>query len=185
LLYGGQKVKLNDLANVLMVAAFADLASKGYVGLETVGEKRLGLFISRDVQVSRLAAPGETLYGLEAAIWDRLSGDPKKDRVRDIISRITGSERVNPWNDVAEVVKSGLAEQGYLNVEKEELRFRPDKYHWSANEELILPQEGRVDQVKVMLSSLETRDPALYKQLLESVKKGIQAMLQQPDFDSD
>jgi hypothetical protein len=39
--------------------------------------------------------------------------------------------------------------------------------------------------VKVMLSSLETRDPALYKQLLESVKKGIQAMLQQPDFDSD
>jgi hypothetical protein len=177
LLYGGQKVKLNDLANTLVVAAFADLASKGYVALEAVEEKKLALFTSRDVQLSRLAAPGETLYGLEAAIWDRLSGDPKEDRVRPIISRITGRERPNPWNDVAEVVKNGL--------EKEELRFRPDKYHWSANEELILPHEGRVDQVKAMLSSLETRDPTLYKQLQESVKKGIQAMLQQPDFDDD
>jgi hypothetical protein len=163
LLYGGQKVKLNDLANTLVVAAFADLASKGYVALEAVEEKKLVLFTSRDVQLSRLAAPGETLYGLEAAIWDRLSGDPKEDRVRPIISRITGRERPNPWNDVAEVVKSGLAEQGYL----------------------ILPHEGRVDQVKAMLSSLETRDPTLYKQLQESVKKGIQAMLQQPDFDDD
>jgi hypothetical protein len=185
LLYGGNKVKLSDLANVLVVAAFADLASKGYVGLESVQEKKLGLFTSRDVQISRLSAPGEPLYGLEAAIWDRLTDDPKADRVRPIIGRVLGGERVNPWRDLAEVTKNGLAEQGYFNVEKEELRLRPDKYHWSANEELILPHQGRVDEVKAMLSSLESRDPALYKQLLDSVKKGIQAMVEKADYDFD
>ena len=185
LLYGGNKVKLSDLANILMVAAFADLASRGYVGLEAVEEKKLGLFTSRDVQVSRLSAPGEPLYGLEAAIWDNISYAPKEDRVRPIIARILGGEQMNPWSDIADVAKSGLAEQGYFNVEKEELRLRPDKYHWSANEELILPHEGGVDEVKAMLSSLESREPALYKQLQESVKKGIQAMVEQPDYDTD
>jgi hypothetical protein len=185
LLYGGSKVKLSDLANVLMVAAFADLSSRGYVGLEAVQEKKLGLFTSRDVQVSRLSAPEEPLYGLEAAIWDKLSDDPKQDRVGPIISRILGGERMNPWSDLADVAKNGLAEQGYFNVEKEELRLRPDKYHWSANEDLILPHEGRVDQVTAMLSSLESRDPALYKQLQESVKKGIQAMVEQADYGFD
>jgi len=185
LLYGGSKVKLSDLANVLMVAAFADLASRGYVGLEAVQEKKLGLFTSRDVQVSRLSAPEEPLYGLEAAIWDKLSDDPKQDRVGPTISRILGGEQMNPWSDLADVAKNGLAEQGYFNVEKEELRLRPDKYHWSANEDLILPHEGRVDEVKAMLSSLESLDPALYKQLQESVKKGIQAMVEQTDYDFD
>jgi hypothetical protein len=185
LLYGGSKVKLSDLANVLMVAAFADLSSRGYVGLEAVQEKKLGLFTSRDVQVSRLSAPEEPLYGLEAAIWDKLSDDPKQDRVGPIISRILGGEQMNPWSDLADVAKNGLAEQGYFNVEKEELRLRPDKYHWSANEDLILPHEGRVDQVTAMLSSLESRDPALYKQLQESVKKGIQAMVEQADYGFD
>jgi len=185
LIYGGNKVKLSDLGDKLVLAAFAGLASKGYLGLEAVEEKKLGLFTSKDVLVTRLSSPSEPLYGLELAIWDNITGDPKQDRVRPIISRITGGTRLNPWNDLVNLAKNGLAEQGYLNVDKEELRFRPDKVHWSANEGLILPLEGKVDEVKAMLSSLESRDPAMYKQLVESVKKGIQAMVESPDFDSD
>jgi hypothetical protein len=185
LIYGGNKVKLSDLGDKLVLAAFAGLASKGYLGLEAVEEKKLGLFTSKDVLVTRLSSPSEPLYGLELAIWDNITGDPKQDRVRPIISRITGGTRLNPWNDLVNLAKNGLAEQGYLNVDKEELRFRPDKVHWSANEGLILPLEGKVDEVKAMLSSLESRDPAMHKQLVESVKKGIQAMVESPDFDSD
>jgi len=185
LIYGGNKVKLSDLGDKLLLAAFAGLASRGYLGLEAVEDKKLGLFTSRDVLVTRLSAPAEPLYGLEAAIWDNITGDPKEDRVRPIISRITGGTRLNPWNDLVNLAKNGLAEQGYLNVDKEELRFRPDKVHWSANEGLILPLEGKVDEVKAMLSSLETRDRALYKQLEESVKKGIQAMVESQDYDFD
>ncbi len=185
LLYGGSKVKLDDLANTLMVAAFADLASKGYVRLEVVEGKKLGLFTSRDVQATRLSTSAEPLYGLEGAIWNQIIDNPKEDRVRPIVARILGGERPTPWRDITNVTKNGLAEQGYFNVEKEELRFRPDRYHWSANEELILLHEGRVDQVKTMLSSLEARDSALYKQLVESVKKGIQAMVEHPDYDTD
>jgi len=70
-------------------------------------------------------------------------------------------------------------------VDREELRFRPDKVHWSANEGLILPLEGRVDEVKAMLSSLENRDRALYEQLEESVHKGIKAMVESSDSDFD
>jgi len=187
LIYGGNKVNLSDLGDKLLLAAFAGLASRGYLGLEAVEEKKLGLLTSRDVLVTRLSSPREPLYGLEAAIWDSITGDPKRDRVRPIISSITGGTCPNPWNDLVGMAKNGLAEQGYLSVDKEQLRFRPDKVHWSANEGLILPLEGRVDEVKAMLSSLETCDRAMYKQLVESVKKGIQAMVESQDygFDSD
>jgi len=185
LIYGGNKINLRDLVERLLLAAFADLASRGYLGLEAVEEKKLGLITSRDVLVTRLGAPREPLYGLETAIWDSISGDPKKDGVRPIISRITGGRRPNPWSDLVDLAKNGLAEQGYLNVDKEELRSRPDKVHWSANEGLILPLEGMVDEVKAMLSSLETRDRAMYKQLVESVQKGIQDMVESQDYGLD
>jgi hypothetical protein len=185
LVYGGAKVKNNDLAEKLLVAAFADLAGRGYLGLEVIKEKKLGLFTTRDVQVTRLSEPGAALYGVDGAIWDNLSGDRRQDRVREIISRILVRERPNPWRVIVEVAKNGLAEQGYLLVEKEELRLRPDKLHWSANEGQILAQEGRVEEVKATLSSLEKGDRALHKQLTESVKKGIQAMVETPDYDSD
>jgi len=88
LIFGGSKVKHSDLGDSLMVAAFADLLSRGYLALELVEEKKLGLFSSRDVLVTRLGEPSERLYGLEAAIWDKLSGDPKRDRVRPITRTI-------------------------------------------------------------------------------------------------
>jgi hypothetical protein len=180
LVYGGNKVDFGELGKLLLLVAFADLASKGYLGLEVVEQKKLGLFTSKDVLVTRLSSPEETLYGLEAAVWDNLREDPNKDGVRPIIARIIGRKRYNPWSDLVDMAKSGLAQQGYLNVDKEELRFRPDKVHWSANEELISPHQGRVDQVKAQLSSLESRDPALYEQLLGSVKEGIRAMREKP-----
>lgn len=184
LVYGGSKVKLSELGEQLLIAALADLASKGYVGLEAAEQKKLGLFTSKDILVTRLQSPQETLYGMEAAICDNLTGDPQQDRVKGLISRITGGTCPNPWIELVAITKKGLAEQGYLNVDKEELRFRPDKVHWSANEELILPHHGRVDQVKAQLSSLESRDPAVYKQLVESVKQGIKAMVESSDIDS-
>ncbi len=185
LIYGGNKVKLSELAEQVLLASLADLASKGYVGLELVEQKKLGLFTSKDILVTRLTSPQETLYGMDAAVWDNLTGDPQQDRVKDLISRITDGMCPNPWNELVAITKKALAEHGYFTVEKEELRFRPDKVHWSANEEFISPHEGKVDQVKALLSSLETRNPAMYKQLVESVKKGIKAMRESPDTDID
>jgi hypothetical protein len=185
LVQGGAKVKLSDLADKMMVAAFVDLAGKGCVHLERVEEKKLGLFTSRDVLVTRVEARQEPLYGLDAAIWDKLTGDPKQDRVREIISRLTGGTCPNPWSIVVALVKQGLAEQGFLEVEKEVRRLRPDKVEWLANEERIVPHEGRVGEVQGKLTSLERGDAALYKQLAESVKKGLQAMVETPDYDLD
>jgi len=185
LVYGGHKVSLSDLGDKLLLAAFAGLASKGYLTLEVTQQKLMGLRTFRDVLVTRVSSPAEPLYGLDEAIWDNISGDPKQDRVRLIISRITGGTCANPWSELVGVAKKGLAEKGYLDVDKEELRFRPDKVHWSANEELIRPLEGRVDEVKAMLSALEKRDRGLYKQLEESVQKGIKAMVESSDSDFD
>jgi hypothetical protein len=183
LVYGGVRVKLSDLATKLVVAAFADLAGRGHLALEVIQEKRLGLFTRRDVQVTRVSEPGAALYGVDQAIWDNLSGDPRKDRVRGIIKRILGRRRTSPWRYVVELAKKGLAEQGYLLVEKAEQRLRLGMFHWSADEGRILAQEGRVDQVKATLSSLEGRDPVLYKQLVDSVNKGIRAMEESQTLD--
>lgn len=184
LVYGGGKVKLSDLGDKLVLSAFVGLATEGCLEMERVEDKKLGILTTRDIRVTRSGEPRRPLHGLEAAIWEKIRDDPKEDRVREIIRRIIGSEGPNPWRDIVEKAKNGLLEQDYLVTEKETLRLRPDKIHWSAKEELILPHEGRVEEVKAMLSSLETRDPALYKQLADSVKKGIKAMVESPDYDS-
>jgi hypothetical protein len=185
LVYGGSKVKANDLAEQLVVASLAGLAGRGYIGLETVEEKKLGLFTSRDVQVTQLQSPETRLHGMDAAVWDNLTGNPEADRVKDLIRRIIGGTCISPWSNLVEITKRGLAEQGYLNADKEELRFRPDKVHWSANEELISPLAGQTEQVKAQLSSLESSQPDLYKQLVDSVKKGIKDMEESSDSDFD
>ena len=112
LVYGGNKVDFGELGKLLLLVAFADLAGRGYLGLEVVEQKKLGLFTSKDVLVTRLSSPEETLYGLEAAVWDNLREDPKKDGVRPIIARIIGRKSYNPWGDVVDLAKSGLAQQG-------------------------------------------------------------------------
>jgi hypothetical protein len=182
LLYTDVKVRLSDLANQLLVAAFAGLASAGYLRMERFEKKRLGIFAERDVELMRSGEPKEPLYGLEAEVWEKLSGDPKRDRVRNIIRMIIRSTCSNPWRVIVDKAKEGLLEQGYLATDKEVRRFAPDKIHWSANAELIAPHEGKVDEVKAMLASLETVDPALYKQLVDSVKGGTKAMEETPDY---
>lgn len=185
LVYGEAKVKLSDLVDNMVLAAFVELASEGYLGLEPIEEKRLGLFTTRDIGLTRLSEPGHPLYGLERAVWENISGDPKQDRVREIISKITGGTRPSPWSVILEKAKEGLGEQGYLIAEKEVRRFLPDTIRWLANEESIVAHEGRVAEVEAMLGALETRDPTLYKQLVDSVKKGIKAMVESTDYDFD
>ena len=183
LVYGGAKVKQNDLANQLLLAALVDLVRAGHLHMERFEKKRLGIFTERDVEVMRSGEPGEPLYGLEAAVWENISEKRDQDRVRQIVGRIIGSMCGNPWGVVVQRAKEGLLEQAFLATDKEVRRFAPDKIHWSANEELIAPHEGKVDEVKAMISSFEAADPDLYKQLVDSVKGGIKDMLETADYD--
>jgi hypothetical protein len=183
LLYGGAKVKQNDLANQLLVAAFVGLAKAGCLQMERFEKKRLGVFTERDVETTRSGEPKEPLYGLEAAIWGSITGKRDQDRVKRIVGSIIGSMCANPWGVVVARAKDGLLEQAYLATDKEVRRFAPDKIHWSANDELIAPHQGKVEEVKAMLSSFEAADPDLYKQLVDSVKGGIKAMHETPDYD--
>jgi len=184
LVYGGTKVNRKDLANQLLLSALVQLASEGYLQMERVERKKMGILTERDVQVTRSGEPKKPLHGLEAAIWENVSDDPKEDAVTKIVSRTIYTTSANPWGIIVDKAKEGLLEQDYLATEKEARRFRPDKVHWSANDELIAPHEGKVDEVKAMLASFGASDPALYKQLVDSVKKGIQSMYESPD-DSD
>lgn len=183
LLYTDVKVSLSDLANQLLVAAFAGLASVGYLQMERFEKKRLGIFTERDVEVTRSGEPGEPLYGLEAAVWENITDKRDQNRARQIVGRIIGSMCGNPWGVVVQRAKEGLLEQAFLATDKEVRRFAPDKIHWSANDGLIAPHEGKVDEVKAMISSFEAADPDLYKQLVDSVKGGIKDMLETADYD--
>lgn len=183
LLYGGVKVRQRDLANQLMLSAFVELTSDGYLNLEPFERRRLRILVQRDVTVTVASEPRHTLYGLEGAIWENISGDPDRDRAKRIIRGIIGGRCSNPWWVIVERAKEGLLEQGYLVTEKEERRLRPDKIHWSANEELVAPLEGRVDQVKAMFDSFEVGNPAVHSSLVRAVKNGISAMEETTDYD--
>ena len=98
LIYGGNKVNLSDLGDKLLLAAFAGLASKGYLALETVQEKILGLRTIRDLLVTRVKSPAEPLYGLEAAIWDSIRRNPSFEKGTRVLrrSKITASYVIFP-----------------------------------------------------------------------------------------
>lgn len=185
LVHGGAKVSPEGLANQLLLFAFARFASDGYLQMEQLEQKRMKIFVDRDVRLTRTGEPSPPLYGLEVAIWENIRDDPDLDRVTNIIRRIIQTTSSRPWDVIVDKAKEGLLEQGYLATEKEVRRFRPDKVHWSAEEAQIAPHEGKVDEVKSMLDSFEARDPTLYKELVGAVKRGIRSMYESPDYDFD
>ncbi len=76
LVYGGAKVSPEDLANQLLLSAFALFASDGYLQMEQLEQKRMKIFVDRDVRLVRTGEPSPPLYGLEAAIWRILAMTP-------------------------------------------------------------------------------------------------------------
>jgi len=179
--FGGEKlawrgviVSRRDLANQLVVSAFAQLTSDGCLRLE-LEEPRTFLggcteflrratygpippLAYRDARAMRTWEPRKRLCGLEAAIWENITRDRKKNRVTDVVHRIIRFTAADPWGVIVETAKEGLAEQGYLVAEREVRRLgriRWNKVHWCAKEELIAPHEAKVPEVKAMPFSFE------------------------------
>jgi len=188
LLYSGQKVDRETLANRLFKAALISLAGGGYISL--VAGERKGLFFTWNVVTITKKKVGDDLpRSLERAIMDALSGDPKVGFgrgqclvseeldccVKAVVIRVIGGECHDPWESVIGYVMGRLVEAGCLRCEVERRRFWWDKVHWSAHEEAIKPLAGEVETLKASLETFATLNPHLHKKLVKEVAAGIAA----------
>lgn len=183
LIYSGQKVDRKGLANRLFEAAFISLVEEGYISLGTEERKKLLLLTAEVVTIAQEKGGDDLPPSLERAIVEVLEGDPKENWVQAVVERVIGGERIDPWKWVVDHMMERLVEAGFLGKEVERRRFRPDKVHWSAHEEAIVPLAGEVESLKASLEAFASLNPDLHKRLIGEVSSGIRAQQKEVDVD--
>jgi hypothetical protein len=194
LLYSGQKVNRQSLANRLFEAALISLATKGYISL-VVRERNWLFFTSNVVTIIKKKEGHDLPRSLERAIMDALRSDPRvgfgrgqclvsKELdccVKAVVMRVIEQERYDPWKWVVRYVMQQLVEAGCLRRDVERRRFWWDKVHWSAHEEAIKPLAGDVETLKSSFETFTSLNPELHNKLAKEVAAGIAAQEESPD----
>jgi len=180
---GEVKVNRKALAQEVMRAAFASLQSGGALSLK-LGQRRRLLFKTGAVFVALNRR--EERVGVEGRIIASIMGDPAKDCVEDIVARVIGEECADPWGAVMDAAREHLFGLGYFREERRSgLGRLVSGCKLLADCERINTLRGQVPAVQTLLRELSRRDPALDKQLLEDIKKGITSRYQTREIEVD
>ena len=178
------KVKIKDLANVMLVAAFVHLAEEGYLKL-TLGTK--GRILKSKAVFAALSPerPSQGLHGLEAQIANSVTGKQKKDDVGSIVRRLWDADSSDPWRDIIGRAQRYLLSQGYFAEEKRRGVARLLGKKLVPQCERIVPLEGEARQLREMMAAFQAAQPELYKRLWKGVADGIRSRQERPDVDID
>ncbi len=180
---GDAKVQKRELAQEMIRAAFAQLERDGSIGL-SLGQRKTLIFRSEAVIVTKRgdAAGG----GIERGILDAVTGDAKKDHVDEVVGRLIGEERIDPWGAVIDQAKEHLLSLGYLaEGERSGLGKLIHGRTLTPLCDRIVTLRVHVPAIQALLGDLERRDPALNRRLGEDIKKGITSRYQTRDIEAD
>ncbi|MBC7260676.1 MAG: hypothetical protein H5T63_01570 [Chloroflexi bacterium] len=177
------KVKVKDLANAMLVAAFVHLAKEGALGL-TLGKKGM-LIKSSCVLATRGPGQGSRTDGWEGRLLANLTGNTKGDDIGSIAARSLGSRSADPWKEVILAAQRYLVEKGYFAEAERHGIAKVLGKELVPQCEKIAALQGEAEQVKAMLSAFRASQPALYEQLWKDVAGGIASCQEKPDTDFD
>lgn len=177
------KVKLRDLANVVLVAAFVQLASDGALGLALSTK---GMVIkSKFVLATRGSGQASRSDGLEGRILANVTGIARNDDVSSVVARVQGRKSADPWKEVIGTVQRYLVGLGYfVEVERRGIGKLLGK-ELVPQCEKIAALRGEADRLKAALSAFRASQPAIYEQLWQDVARGIASCQEKPDTDFD
>ena len=106
----------------------------------------------------------------------RIYSYDENNRVKDVVHRVVGEDRLDPYAWVVSSVKERLVKHDCL-VRKVGYKWgwflRRKTIHWSANYEVIMPLTGEAKTLEHSLRIFAAKKPILHKRLVKEVTAGI------------
>ncbi len=166
------EVNREDLATVMVTAAFLHLAEEGNLIL-TLGTTGRILKSKTVFAAFRSRRPGQYLGGLEGEIVSNMSGFQMKNDVKHIVERLLGRHWSDPWREIIRRARRYLLYKGY---------FAEEERHGIAKllGKKLIPQCGRILalekeawQLGKMMAAFQASQSELYERLWKCVEGGI------------
>jgi len=180
------KVPKKELTETMFLAAFATLVQSGRLTL-TLGQKKTLIFKTNAVFATIKQHEAQDPGGLESRLIRALTGNPQKDSVEELVWRTVGETSMDPWGEVIGQVKQYLLQLGlFKKVEASAgLAGLLPVQNLVPQCERIAPLQDQVPAVQALLEWFRANNPALYRQLREDIRKGINSRYEAPQVDLD
>jgi hypothetical protein len=175
------KLNREQLAQMVLVADF--------VGLERAGAVELSLSTGKLLFISTESVLARKLKDVPSgpvarAIQAQITGDLKKDGVKNIVYRLLGRDSVDPYGEVVGWAQQSLLKNGYYH---EEERGRIAQMVAGSKKvpkrEQLASLEPAARTVESALKAEETRQPAVYKRLKQDVLDALRSRVEQDRSD--
>ena len=191
LMHVDAKVSAAELGLAMLRAAFLGAERSGALRLEVRQKKALLGLARRDTLYAEPlgGAPAWPEPSFEsklvqlAAQWKAANGS---NEVSNIIVALLGQDSANPWQSLAEIIKSQLAQRGLLRaIQERKLKiFVSTRYELPESTAAMLLRQP-VAPVQDLLADCQHNRPQVWKLLEAHIRRAIQQRTEQSDSSDD
>ncbi len=176
------KAKRKDVVTLVFTAALVHLARRGAIRMET-GTR--GALIKRKYVLVTLATRALATAGIEAALLAEVSGKAKDDGAGNLVARLLGKDRTDPWGHAVSLIQESLVELGlFAESERRGLGKLMGKDRTPVCDR-VLALQAQVPVLKGLLSEFRAAQGPLYEQLWKDIGSGLASRQDKPDVDLD
>ncbi len=174
----GAKVQKEALVDAMVLAAIASLVKDGWIEVAMIN---VGFLLPSKAPVLRGLLPAPYIKGgLEGALFAALHKHEKMNSVEQVLIRLVGGERDDPWEEIAARVRAHLADTGYFRRVDNPAAHGLGKlfhaaYRYEPNATLISNSTGEAVRVRSTLAEVQSRDPRTWEQVEKQVRRAIKA----------
>jgi hypothetical protein len=196
LLHLDQNVSAAQLGQAALAAAFLANEQAGAVRLEVRQTKALfGLITNNTLFVEPVAAPSYwPANSIESRIYplaEQLRAQNGKNDVANMVYELLGEDSDDPWKEVIELIKAGLAERSLLDrIKEKKLKIFTVWRYTLPDATKALASQQDVDPVQQVLLNCERSQPQLWQALTDANKRAVSRRTSRDrsssgDFDAD
>jgi len=184
----GARVQKGALVNAMLMAALASLTREGWVEVEIVN---IGFLLPCNTPIVR----GVTWApfpkgGLEGALVSTLQRQDKLNSLDQIMLRLVGWDRDDPWEELIGRVREHLVEAGYFRkLENPEARglggLLHPRFRYEANAALVASSAGEISRVRANMADVLGRSPHVWEKVAKQIDRALKACKARSDSSDD
>jgi hypothetical protein len=184
----GAKVQKEALVNTLLLAALASLVNEGCIEIAIVNT---GSLLPCNTPVIRGLLPVPyPKGGLEGALVATLQRQYKLNTIDQVMLRLAGWDRQDPWEEIAGRVREHLAEAGYFRkVGNPAVRglgkLAHASYKYEANPDLVAGSVVEITRVRSTLAEVQARGPHTWERVAWHMERALRACQAKSDDGHD
>lgn len=191
LLHTDAKVSAAQLGQAVLAAAFLAADQAGSIRLEVRQKK---VFLGLGKADALFADPGDPAVAwpepsLESRLrqwaewWQHRKG---QNYVSYVLYSLLGQDSTSPWQEVLEMVKTGLATRGLLQKIKErKLKILTFSHYELPESTAAMLLRQPVEPVQQLLTECQSYRPQLWKLLVADIKKAIKMRTEKTETNDD